>query len=61
MQILMKESKIEDFAKILKNMRIDFELFLESFRMVLGGIREEYKENIKWNTFQNAACNDFRV
>ena len=33
-QILMKGSKIEDFLKILKNLRIDFELCLESFRRV---------------------------
>ena len=37
-QILMKGSKIEDFLKILKNLRIDCELCLESFRMVLEGI-----------------------
>ena len=34
MQILMKGSKIEDFSKILKNVRVYLELFLESFRMV---------------------------
>ena len=33
-----ERSKIEDFLKVLKNLRIDFELCLKSFRMVLEGI-----------------------
>ena len=37
-QILMKRSKVEDFLKTLKNLRIDCELCLESSRMVLEGI-----------------------
>ena len=34
----MKGPKIEDFLKISKNLRIDSELCLTSFRMVLDGI-----------------------
>ena len=37
-QIMLKGHKNSDFLKILKNLRIDFELCLKSFRMVLEGI-----------------------
>ena len=46
------------FSKIMSNWISIPRTFCQCF---LKYVREEYEQNIKWDTFQNAACNDFGV
>ena len=58
-QILMKKAKIEDFLKNLKNLRINCELCLESFRIVLEEFLARYDSKFDSKFTGKSKINDF--